>query len=181
MKPRIVYIHGNGTTDWRSIDWAPWLEGQFREHGYETCFETFPDGIKARSEFWLPHLEKEIGAGEGDVLIGWSSGAVAAMRYAEKHRIRGSVLVSPCYTDLGDASEKESGYYEDPWRWGDIQNNQGQLALVYSEDDPYIPVDEFEFIARKLKPTVLNIPESGHFIERKTFPELLEYILQTYP
>ena len=44
------------------------------------------------ADIWLPDLE-ELGADERTILIGHSSGAVAAMRYAESHRVLGSILV----------------------------------------------------------------------------------------
>lgn len=42
---------------------------------------------------------------------GHSSGAEAAMRFAETHHVKGLVLVSACVTDLGDENERLSGYY----------------------------------------------------------------------
>ncbi len=105
MKPRIVYIHGNQTVHWSS-SWSAWLQRELENAGYETFFETMPDSIMARSEYWLPFIKDHIKVGENDVIIGWSTGAVAAMRFAESNKLRGSVLISPCYTDLGDELEK---------------------------------------------------------------------------
>ncbi len=113
MKPRVIFIHGNQSTHW-AFAWAPWLKRELEARGYETFFETFPDSVIARAKYWLPFLEEHVRAGENDVLVGWSSGAVAAMRYAETHRVLGSVLVAPSHTDLGDALEKESGYFDAP-------------------------------------------------------------------
>ena len=42
---------------------------------------------------------------------GHSSGAEAAMRFAEQHEVKGLVLVSACVTDLGVENERLSGYY----------------------------------------------------------------------
>ena len=64
----------------------------------------------------------------------------------------GFVLISPCYTDLGDALEKQSGYFDKPWNWESIKSNQQKIALFYGDDDPYIPQDQFEFIASKFNP-----------------------------
>jgi uncharacterized protein len=180
MKPRIVYIHGNQTTHW-SFGWAPWLKSELEKRGYETFFETMPDSFIARSKFWLPFLEEHIKAGENDVLVGWSSGATAAMRYAETHKIRGSVLIGPSSSDLGDDLEKQSGYFDAPWQWQKIKENQQQIALVYSDNDPYIPQEQFEIVKKELKPDVLMLPGRKHFIEDATFPELLDYIVKTYP
>lgn len=179
MKPRFIFIHGNQTEHW-SFAWTPWLKQELENLGLETVFETFPDPFKARSVYWLPNLKDVLEAGEHDVLIGWSSGAVAAMRYAEANKIKGSILIGPCYTDLGDALEKESGYYDTPWNWAAIKNNQEKIALFYGDDDPYIPQNEFEFIAEKLNPEVFKIAGGEHFIKRQEFPELVEYIKKSY-
>lgn len=181
MQPRtrFIFVHGNQATHW-SFAWAPWLKAELESLGFETFFETMPDSIIARSDYWLPFLRDYVKAGPNDVIIGWSSGAVAAMRYAESNQILGSILISPCYTDLNDDLEKQSGYYDTPWQWNDIKNNQARIALLYGDDDPYIPQDEFEFIAAQLKPTNMRIHNGRHFIERTEFPELLEYIKQNY-
>ncbi|MDP3986134.1 MAG: alpha/beta fold hydrolase [Candidatus Veblenbacteria bacterium] len=180
MKPRIIFIHGNQSTSW-AFAWTPWLKQELETRGYRTDFQTFPDSIIARAQYWLPFLKDNIQAGEGDVLVGWSSGAVAAMRYAEKNKVLGSVLVSPSYTNLNDELEKQSGYFDTPWDWESIKANQKHIALVHSENDPFIPTAEFQFIAQALQPTVINIPQGGHFMEQNYFPEVLEYLTQTYP
>lgn len=179
MKPRIVFIHGNGATHW-SFAWTPWLKQELEKRGFETFFETFPDSVIARGKYWLPFLENHIRASENDVLVGWSSGATAAMRYAENHRIRGSVLIGPCSSDLGDELEKQSGYFDEPWNWEGIRANQEHIALVYGDDDPFIPQEEFEVIRKHLDPETLKVPGGKHFIELKEFPELLDLVLRTY-
>jgi predicted alpha/beta hydrolase family esterase len=179
MKPRLVFVHGNQTTHW-SFAWAAWLKEELGRLGFETFFETMPDSIIARSEYWLPFLQEHVKVGENDVLIGHSSGAVAAMRYAESNKILGSILISPCYTDAGDELEKQSGYYDNPWQWGKIKANQGKIALFWGNDDPYISQDEFKFIAEQLDPTQIKITGGKHFLEQDDFPELVQYIDQTY-
>lgn len=177
---RFIYIHGNGTTDWAS-PWAVWLQRQLETKSYGTHFQTMPDPQKARAAYWLPYLKNDVQAGPNDVLIGWSSGAVAAMRYAEANPIKGSILIAPSYTDLGEPSEKESGYFDAPWQWRDIKKNQKHIALISSDDDPYIPQSEFAYIALQLGPTKLKLPGQGHFEARQDFPEIMDYIGRTYP
>ncbi len=179
MKPRFVFVHGNQTIHW-SFAWAPWLKAELERRGFETFFETMPDSIIARSDYWLPFLKDHVQVGENDVIIGWSSGAVAAMRYAEANKIRGSILISPCYTDLGDDLEKQSGYYDAPWQWNKIKENQSEIALIWGDDDPYIPQSEFDTIAAQLLPTRIKIPGGKHFVDRLEFPELLQYSIDTY-
>ncbi|HEX8227041.1 MAG TPA: alpha/beta hydrolase [Candidatus Saccharimonadales bacterium] len=179
MKPRFIFIHGNGGATWQT-PWTVWLKQKLDAKGHDTVFETMPDPELARSSFWLPHLQDVIKAGPQDVLIGWSSGAVAAMRYAETHKLLGSILISPSYTDLGEESEKISGYYDDPWQWGAIKSNQKKIALVFGDNDPYIPQSEFAYIAVHLGPEKLKLPGAAHFESRQDMPELLRYIESTY-
>jgi predicted alpha/beta hydrolase family esterase len=179
MKPRFVFVHGNQTTHWSGA-WAGWLKTELEKLGFETFFETMPDSIIARAEYWLPFLKEHVQVGEHDVIIGWSSGAVAAMRYAENTKIQGSILVSPCYTDTGDDLEKQSGYYDKPWQWNNIKANQQKITLIWGDDDPYISQSEFTYIADQLQPTQIKVVEGKHFIEQDQFPELLDYIKQTY-
>jgi uncharacterized protein len=163
-----------------SFGWAAWLKAELEKAGFETFFETMPDSVIARGKYWLPFLQDHIKAGENDVLVGWSSGAIAAMRYAESHKLRGSVLVGPSSSDLGDDLEKQSGYFDEPWQWGKIKANQQRMALFCSDNDPFIPQEQFEIISKELGPEVFKLPGKGHFIEQDTFPELLDYILHTY-
>jgi predicted alpha/beta hydrolase family esterase len=178
-KPRIIFIHGNDSVSW-AFAWTPWFKEKLEQKSFQTSFVTFPDPKIARSKFWLPFLEDELHAGPSDVLVGWSSGAVAAMRYAELHKIRGSVLISPSYTDLGDNLEKQSGYFDHPWDWDAIARNQEKICMIFGDDDPYIPQAEFAFIADKLSAITIEVNKGKHFIEIDEFPELLKYVLDTY-
>jgi uncharacterized protein len=137
---------------------------------------TFPDNVKARAKYWLPYLT-ELGADERTIIVGHSSGAVAAMRYAETHQLLGSVLVGACYTDLGDATERVSGYYTAPWDWAAIKANQQWVLQYASPTDPYIPITEARHIAKHLGAKYFELPGRGHF-QDKTFPELAPAIIK---
>jgi predicted alpha/beta hydrolase family esterase len=178
-KPRIIFIHGNETTHW-SQSWAGWLKEELEKSGFETFFETMPDSIFARAEYWLPFMEEHIQIGETDVIVGWSSGATAALRYAEDQKILGSVLISPSHTDLGDEIENMSGYFDDPWQWNDIKSNQQKIALFYGNNDPFIPQREFLHIAENVNAEKIMLSGAGHFIDQQTFPQLLDFIKKNY-
>lgn len=173
-KIKIIFIHGNDTMRW-SYGWAPWLKRELDKLQTENVFETFPDSILARKKYWLAFLKDKVKASKRSILVGHSSGAVAAMRYAENQRLLGSILISPSYTDLGDKLEKRSGYFDSPWRWKSIKRNQKFIALFYSQDDPHIPQKEFSHIKSRLSPDTFTFKNRGHFMD-ETFPELLDYL-----
>jgi uncharacterized protein len=171
---KAIMIHGNGGCTAGDI-WLPWLERELTTLGIDVINETFPDNIKARAAFWLPHLES-LGADEHTILVGHSSGALAAMRYAESHRLLGSILVAVCHTDLGDGFEAASGYYASAWQWDAIRNNQQWIAIYNSSDDPHIPVAEARFVAAQLRCSYFEFADRGHFVDSRQFPEVVEFV-----
>lgn len=171
---RVVLIHGNGGCT-AADSWLPFVERGLAALGLDVVNQTFPDNVRARARIWLPHLEA-LGADEHTVLIGHSSGAVAAMRYAETHRVLGSVLVGVCHTDLGVAGERASGYYRDPWRWDAIRRNQQWIGIFQSSDDPLIPVAEARYVAAQLACSYFESTDRGHFTDRAPFPALVEFV-----
>jgi uncharacterized protein len=171
---KAILIHGNGGSTAADI-WLPWLERELTASGVSVINRTFPDNVKARARFWLPFIE-ELGADENTILVGHSSGAVAAMRYAETHRLLGSVLVGVCHTDLGDNGEAASGYYSQPWNWQQIRENQGWIGIFNSTDDPHIPIREARFIAAQLRCSYFESVDRGHFVDTHDLPEVLEFV-----
>jgi predicted alpha/beta hydrolase family esterase len=171
---KAILIHGNGGCT-AADHWLPWLERQIAALGVDVINHTFPDNVKARASVWLPYLES-LDADEQTILIGHSSGAVAAMRYAETHQLLGSVLVSVCHTDLGDAFEAASGYYRDPWQWQRIRENQQWIGIFHSTDDPLIPIAEARHVAAQLKGSYFEFKDRGHFNRSHECPEALTYI-----
>ena len=171
---KAVLIHGNGGST-AGDHWLPYLERELTALGLDVVNRTFPDNVKARARIWLPFLE-QLGAGEDTILIGHSSGAVAAMRYAETHRLLGSILVGVCHTDLGDGGEAASGYYRDPWQWEQIRRNQQWIGIYQSTDDPLIPVAEARFVATQLRCSYFEFTDRGHFIDSREFPEVVQFV-----
>lgn len=171
---KAILIHGNGGCTAGDI-WLPAVERELTALGVAVVNQTFPDNVKARAAVWLPHLEA-LGADARTVLIGHSSGAVAAMRYAETHQLFGSILVGVCHSDLGDSVEAASGYYAAPWQWDAIRRNQRWIAVFNSTDDPHIPIAEARFVAAQLRCSYFEFSGRGHFVDRREFPEVVDYV-----
>lgn len=169
-------IHGNGNSSGQD-NWFPWLKAELEKLGVACETPNFPNPKEAKADDWLPFLKNELRADENTILIGHSSGAVAAMRFAEQNKIYGSVLVGTYYTDLGYEDEKASGYFDTPWNWDAIRENQKWVIVFASEDDPYISIEEPHLISDKLKAEYHEMNGEGHFGEGNSklqFPELLE-------
>ena len=171
---KIIFLHGNGNGSPKD-NWFPHLKKELERLGVNVVARQFPDADLARASYWLPFLKNELKADEHSILVGHSSGAVAAMRFAQENKIMGSVLVGSYYTDLGLETEKLSGYFDTPWQWKNIKNNQKWIIQFAATDDPWIPIDEPRFIHEQVKSEYYEFKEQGHFggdYYKKTFPEL---------
>src|SRR5476649_918323 len=179
--PKIIIIHGNGGGT-GADHWFPYVKQALEQDGFEVINPTMPDNVLARQKYWLPFLKDNLHADENTILVGHSSGAEAVMRSAENNKIYGTVLVAACHTDLGDETEKLSGYYDRPWRWDKIKANQKWIVQFHSTNDPYIPVEEARYVHKMLGSEYIESTTEGHFggsRHKKTeFPELAAVIEQ---
>lgn len=158
---KIIIIHGNGCDN--QSNWSPWLTVELERLGYHVVNRSFPDSLRARSHIWLPFLKHDLKADEHTLIIGHSSGALAAMRYAQENKIYGAILVGAYHTHLGVENERLSGYFDAPWSWSAIKQNQRYIAVLASIDDPFIPIHEPQLIAQMLNADLLPVHRKRPF------------------
>jgi predicted alpha/beta hydrolase family esterase len=176
---RVVLLHGNGNS--RGTDnWFPYVKSALETQGIETVAPDLPDNILARKKYWFPYFKDVLKLGTEDIVVGHSSGALAILKYAEENKIAASILVGAYYTDLGYEDEWTSGYFDTPWDWKKIRANQDWTAIFASTDDPYIPINEPQYIRDKLGSTYFEFNNRGHFGGEThpmlELPELLEFL-----
>ncbi|KAG0063810.1 putative hydrolase rbbp9 [Linnemannia elongata] len=186
---RIILIPGNGNDDVESSMWYPSVIHDLTEAKHPVTqhllfpggniLRTFPDPYDAHEEIWIRYMEDAIEIGEQDVVIGHSSGAAAILRYVETRKVKGVVLVSAYQSDLDDPSEREAGYFNRPWNWDAISRNVEWITQFSSPSDHLVPIDEQRFVASKIVGIdYIELPNRGHFIRDRTFPELVANVTQ---
>lgn len=173
---RVILLHGNGGS-LGTDNWQPYIKNELEKLGVTCLSPDLPDNVAARMSYWFPYFEDELKIGENDIVVGHSSGALAIMKYAETHKLGGSILVGTYYTDLGYEDERTSGYFDTNWNWDSIKANQPWTAIFASKDDPYIPIEEPRFIRDNLDSEYYELENEGHFGGHENpkleFPELL--------
>jgi uncharacterized protein len=177
--PKVILIHGNGGGSGQD-SWFPYMQRELEQLGVRCDAPDFPEPEIAPAKLWLPYLE-ELGANSDTILVGHSTGAIAAMRYAETHQLHGSILVAAYHTDLGYPEERAAGYFDTPWDWEAIKRNQQWIVQFASIDDPYIPIEESHLVRDYLRTEYHEFVEQGHFggspdNPKLEFPELLEIL-----
>jgi len=175
---RLVIVPGNGGGDVTQANWYGWAQRSLTDLPgiEEVLLENMPDPYTARESIWLPFMKDKLKCDASTIIIGHSSGAEAAMRFAETNRVAGLVLVSACVTDLGSANERASGYYSRPWLWAQIKYNAGFIVQFGSSDDPFIPWDEHQAVHEGTGSELFAFKREGHFMTEK-FPRLKEVLL----
>ncbi|KNC80047.1 hypothetical protein SARC_07576 [Sphaeroforma arctica JP610] len=179
-KVKVIICPGNGCNNIRNANWYGQFHDELTSRGITSVCQTFPDPYVARRSLWLPFIES-LGTDTNTILVGHSSGAQAALRYAETHELKAIVLVSATYSDLGDAGERASGYYPQGetnlYDFEAMKRNVGIIHQFHSDTDPFIPLKEAEQIRDGL-----GIDDKGyhmlkgrsHFFD--SFPELMDVI-----
>ncbi|MEK6970705.1 MAG: alpha/beta hydrolase, partial [archaeon] len=169
-----MFLPMQGITDLH-VMWYPSIKEELEKYCPKVIFEPLPNPSKGLFSEWMPFLEERMKGSKQGVLVGHSRGAVAAMRYAEKHPLRMLVVVAPHYTDLNDPSEKASGFYDAPWNWPLIKKNCPSIVMVYSRDDPFVSLEESRTIRDALGAAYYEESE-GHFTrpDRTIMPSLQE-------
>eukprot|EP00928_Gymnodinium_smaydae_P042532 TRINITY_DN28615_c0_g1_i1.p1 TRINITY_DN28615_c0_g1~~TRINITY_DN28615_c0_g1_i1.p1 ORF type:complete len:397 (-),score=52.11 TRINITY_DN28615_c0_g1_i1:156-1250(-) len=173
---RCVIAPGNGCEDIVDSNWYGWLADELRARSMfkEVVCRDFPDPYIARRSVWIPFMRDDLQVGPDTVLVGHSSGAVAAMRFAEEHPVGGIVLVAAYHSDLEDETERESGYFPPsggPWNFDAIRKNAGWIIQFHSKDDHLVPVQEARTVAEKIRSEYHELKDKSHFFE--PFEEIL--------
>ena len=176
---RFIIAPGNGGcgVDTAGTNWYGWLDQELRKRGHECVCVNWPDPHRCHQSVWVPFARDTLGADEQTVVVGHSTGALLAMRLLEVQRLRGAILVAAAHTDLGDAGERASGYFDTEWDWDAQAANAGFIHQFHSVDDPLIPVREARFVAERLagpNHTYHELSGRSHFFE--PFPELLALV-----
>ena len=117
--------------------------------------------------------------GADTVVVGHSSGALAAMRFAESTPVLGLMLIAAAHTDGGIESERASGYYSRSWLWASIRANCRFILQAHSVDDPCIPVSEGDFMAEQLHSQYVRFPDRSHFFAPESVREVPSLIRDT--
>ena len=154
-----------------------WLAEELRKKGHECEAVNFPDPDVCHQSKWIPFVRDELGADERTVVVGHSTGALLAMRLLEVHKVYGAILVAAAHTDLGDAGERASGYFDTEWDWEAQKSNAAFIHQFHSTDDHLIPVAEARFVAEQLagnNHTYEELQGYSHFFE--PFQSLLDAI-----
>ena len=196
-KSQIVLIHG-GTTFKNQKDYLRYLKtrsvsiekpaiwsGEYLDrqlgHTHEIIRPRMPLPENAKYAEWKIHFERLMPLlRSGVVLIGVSLGGIFLAKYLSENKfsknIQGVFLVCPPF-DGAVKGDSLAGGFTLRSNLSGLEESTKNLYLLFSEDDPVVPVSQAEKYARELKKSHILIFKSkgGHFRVPK-LPEIVKLI-----
>ncbi len=159
---KVVIIHGyqgvpNG-------GFRPWLKKELEARGFEVRMPAMPTPDAPRLEEWVATIGREA-AGENCILVGHSLGCTAILRYLEqvKKKVAGAVLVAGFAERLGDGFEATENFVDSPLDFARVRKNCSKMVAIFSDNDPYVPLDRGDIIKEKLGAEVIVKHNAKHF------------------
>lgn len=147
----VVFLHCKGGSP--EDDFIPWAKAELKKRGYTVEAPALPNASEPddveQAEYALTHSKID----ENTILVGHSSGGLAALRIAEKRAVGRLVLVGTPYDPVfSDGKERAtvSRSIERGYDFDAIKKNAGGVLALYDEGDHIIKLSEGESYAGKL-------------------------------
>jgi len=165
----ILFIHGWGGSG--KGHWQDLLAEKLTKAGHKVLFPSFPNANKPHLKDWLATLEEVLkGINPADLRVATHSLGGALWLHFMKKKVDESphgsnkfspqkvFLVSPPLNDCGISEIKDFFPLPDL----DLGEARKNNMLIYSDNDNYIPSQEFETLAKKYSLPTHFIPHAGH-------------------
>ncbi|MCR4333968.1 MAG: alpha/beta fold hydrolase [Patescibacteria group bacterium] len=188
---RVIIAHGwDGTPD---EGWFPWLKKELEMKGFIVIVPQLPDAGSPRVQNWVPELAAAVGTpDEQTYFVGHSMGCQVIARYLaglpDEQKVGGVVFVAGFFKHLKDLEddedvrETERHWFETPLDLGKVRDRLSKSVAIFSDDDPWVPLDNQDDFRDKLGSEIVIQHNKGHFSGgrdgTKELPIALEKLLE---
>lgn len=133
-----------------------------------------PNTDSPEIERWVPYLANKVGRCDIDTyFVGHSVGNQTILRYLEgleaKERAGGVLLVAG-WIDLKKAAFESADdekianpWIETPIDWKRILDHTRSFTAIFSDDDPYVPLETADIFKERLGAKIVIEHSKGHF------------------
>jgi predicted alpha/beta hydrolase family esterase len=181
MAKRVFIVHG--WDGYPKEGWYPWLKKELEAKGFEVRVPRLPEANKPRIHTWVPALAQAVGTPNGQTyFVGHSMGCQTIARYAEALpkgvSVGGAVFVGGFFKrltgleDTPDVQETARHWLTAPIDFKNIKSHLKESVAIFSDDDPYVPLDNQEDFKEKLGSKIIIEHKMKHFAEHDGVTEL---------
>ena len=178
----IIIIHGSygGPNE----NQFPWLKEKLKKLNYNVLVPKFPTPKNQNLDSWLEIFkEYKKYLDENTIFIGHSLGPAFLLNVLEKldKPIRAAFFISGFTGLLNNAifDKINKTFTDKQFNWDKIKNNCKKFYVFHSDNDPYVPFEKAEDLAKNLGVNAILVKNAGHFNESsgyKKFEILLNEI-----
>ena len=181
MKTAII-IHG--TLGSPAINWFVWLKDQLEKQDITVWLPQLPNAEKPSLRTWADfvHNECPFEIDEHTLIVGHSSGAILSLIIAqESQNPIGKIIAVSVFHNNSLEWEPNAELFDVIFDWDAIQRSCQELLFIHSDDDPYVPLDQAQYVADNCRARLVLLSGQGHFNLEKSeqyreFPKLLELL-----
>ncbi len=190
MNKRVFIVH---RWDGRPGDiWYPWLKAELEKNGFEVHVPVMPKRDEPRIKVWVPALAKAVGVpDEQTYFVGHSIGCQTIARYLAslppETNVGGAVFVAGFFKRLTNMEDDdivrdvEKEWMGTPLDLAVVRAHMKKSAAIFSDNDPYVPLDNQDDYRDKLGSEIFVEHGKGHFSTSDHVTELpiaLESVLK---
>ena len=178
----VFIIHGSfGSPE---ENWFPWLKEELEKLGHRVFVPVFPTPEGQSLDVWKKAFEKyKQFLEEETIFVGHSLGPAFILNLLEglNKPVKAAFFVAGFVGSLNNPEfdELNKSFADRVFAWEKIKENCRQFFVFYSDNDPYVPKEKAEELARNLGISPILVKEAGHFNDvtgYTKFPVLLEKI-----
>lgn len=184
MKNALI-LHGTGATP--KDNWFSWLGDELKDRGWKVWVPDLPGTNHPNTKRYRKFIfaNKNWQFDENSVLIGHSSSPLVICNLLQN--LPDEVKVDTCifvgaFRQEHDWDLDTSGLFIESYHWDRIKTKAKKFILIHSDDDPYCPLEDAQWLAQKLNGELIIKPGQKHFSispggpKYKKFPFLLKLI-----
>jgi hypothetical protein len=180
MQKRIFIIHGwGGLAD---EGWLGWLNQELAAAGYLVVAPQMPNTNEPRIKTWVEAITQSVGVVDHNTFfIGHSIGCQAVARFLSQlpsgEVSGGAVFVAGFFkrltmTDFDDQSKELTKEWLDAFiDFNLIKKHLVKSLAIFSDDDPYVPLDNQVDFKEALNSEIIIEHEQGHFSGSSGLPK----------
>lgn len=166
---RVFIIHG-----WMGYPeeaWLPWLKGELEQKGIEVHVPQMPNADEPNIDSWVPYLSGLVLTPDADTyFVGHSIGVQTILRYLETINVKvgGVIGVAGFYELAPDfVEDPEDAAIAEPWLTrpmddDKIRENANKIVAFFSDNDPYVPINNEKLFQNRLNAETQIIKGKGH-------------------
>jgi hypothetical protein len=172
MKKRVFIIHG-----WDGFPeegWFPWLKAELENRGFIVFVPQLPKADEPRINIWVPAIKEVVGTADDQTFfLGHSMGCQAIARYLEGLpegiKVGGAVFVAGFFKRLSNLEDDDvvrsvsREWLQTPVSLEKVKSHLDKCVAIFSDNDPYVPIDNQEEYKEKLGAKIIVEHEKGHF------------------